>query len=52
MIFVPFSPRWLMLRGREVEARKVLASLRNLSQDHKIIELEILEIKGQLMPIT
>ena len=40
-----------MLRGREAEARKVLASLRNLSQDHEVIELEFLEIKGQLITI-
>ncbi|KAK4508095.1 hypothetical protein PRZ48_001833 [Zasmidium cellare] len=47
MIFMPFSPRWLEHHGREAEARKTLASLRGLSQDHELIELEYLEIKAQ-----
>lgn len=46
---MPFSPRWLLHHGREAEARKTLASLRNLSQDHDLIELEFLEIKAQSM---
>jgi sugar porter (SP) family MFS transporter len=49
MIWMPFSPRWLMHHGREEEARKNLASLRNLSPDHELIELEFLEIKAQSM---
>ncbi|KAK1820578.1 hypothetical protein LTR12_005026 [Friedmanniomyces endolithicus] len=44
---VPFSPRWLEHHGREAEARKTLASLRGLSQDHELIELEYAEIKAQ-----
>ncbi|KXT03881.1 hypothetical protein AC578_8958 [Pseudocercospora eumusae] len=47
MIFMPFSPRWLVHHDREVEARKTLASLRDLPQDHELIELEFLEIKAQ-----
>ncbi len=47
MIFMPFSPRWLIHHGREAEARRVLSSLRNLNQDHELIELEFLEIKAQ-----
>lgn len=47
MIFMPFSPRWLIHHGREGEARKVLASLRGLPQDHELVELEFLEIKAQ-----
>lgn len=47
MIFMPFSPRWLVHHGREAEGRKVLASLRNLSQDHELIELEYAEIRAQ-----
>jgi hypothetical protein len=49
MIWMPFSPRWLMHHGREAEARKNLASLRDLSEDHELIELEFLEIKAQSM---
>ncbi|CAF9927986.1 MAG: hypothetical protein HETSPECPRED_006722 [Heterodermia speciosa] len=47
MLFMPFSPRWLIHHGREAEARKVLSSLRGLSQDDELIELEFLEIKAQ-----
>ncbi|KAH7379470.1 general substrate transporter [Pyrenochaeta sp. MPI-SDFR-AT-0127] len=47
MIWMPFSPRWLVHHGREAEARKNLAHLRDLSEDHELIELEFLEIKAQ-----
>ncbi|KAI5917907.1 putative hexose transport-related protein [Camillea tinctor] len=47
MLFMPFSPRWLAHHGREDEARRVLASLRGLSVDHELVELEFLEIKAQ-----
>ncbi|KAI1652562.1 general substrate transporter [Daldinia decipiens] len=47
MIFMPFSPRWLVHHGREDEARKILASLRGLAADHELVELEFLEIKAQ-----
>ena len=43
MIFMPFSPRWLVHHGREAEAKKTLASLRGLSQDDELIELEYTE---------
>ena len=47
ILFMPFSPRWLEHHGRGAEARKTLASLRGLSQDHELIELEYMEIKAQ-----
>lgn len=47
MIWMPFSPRWLVHHGREEEARSTLASLRELPEDHELIELEFLEIKAQ-----
>ncbi|KAF1830945.1 general substrate transporter [Decorospora gaudefroyi] len=47
MIFMPFSPRWLVHHDREADARRVLARLRNLPQDHELIELEYAEIRGQ-----
>lgn len=47
MIFMPFSPRWLEHHGRETEARRTLARLRDLPEDHELIELEYLEIKAQ-----
>lgn len=46
MIFMPFSPRWLVHHGREAETRKVLSSLRDLDQEHPLIELEFLKIKA------
>ena len=47
MLWMPFSPRWLVHHGREDEARSTLASLRELPEDHELIELEFLEIKAQ-----
>ncbi|KAF7556690.1 hypothetical protein G7Z17_g1198 [Cylindrodendrum hubeiense] len=47
MIWMPFSPRWLLHHGRESEAREVLSNLRDLPPDHELIELEFLEIKAQ-----
>ncbi|KAI0002352.1 putative hexose transport-related protein [Xylariaceae sp. FL0662B] len=47
MVFMPFSPRWLVHHGREEEARRILASLRDLPADHELVELEFLEIKAQ-----
>ncbi|KAK2031941.1 hexose transporter [Colletotrichum zoysiae] len=47
MIWMPFSPRWLIHHGREEEARRVLADLRDLPENHELIELEFLEIKAQ-----
>ena len=47
MLFMPFSPRWLIHHDREKEARHVLSSLRNLSENDDLIELEFLEIKAQ-----
>ncbi|KAF7879398.1 hypothetical protein EAF04_000594 [Stromatinia cepivora] len=37
ILFMPFSPRWLVHYGREQEARKVLARLRYLPQEHESI---------------
>jgi len=47
MVFMPFSPRWLEHHGREAEARRTLARLRDLPEDHELVELEYLEIKAQ-----
>jgi sugar porter (SP) family MFS transporter len=47
MAFMPFSPRWLVHHGREDEARRNLAQLRALPEDHELVELEFLEIKAQ-----
>ncbi|KAF2014119.1 general substrate transporter [Aaosphaeria arxii CBS 175.79] len=47
MIWMPFSPRWLVHHGREEDARAVLSNLRSLPPDHELIQLEFLEIKAQ-----
>ncbi|KIX93244.1 uncharacterized protein Z520_11099 [Fonsecaea multimorphosa CBS 102226] len=49
MIWMPFTPRWLVHHGREEEARRTLATLRSLPIDHQLIDLEFLEIKAQSM---
>lgn len=48
MIFFPFSPRWLMLRGREDEALAVVSQLRRRPIDDPIVRLEFLEIKAMV----
>lgn len=45
LIFLPESPRWMMMRGREFEARKTLASIRDVEK----IEKEVLEIRESLV---
>ncbi|KAH8696062.1 putative MFS sugar transporter [Talaromyces proteolyticus] len=48
MIFMPFSPRWLVHHDREEEARRVIRTLRgNVPNADEVVELEFLEIKAQ-----
>ena len=49
MVFMPFTPRWLIHHGREEDARRTLATLRSMPVEHELIELEFLEIKAQSM---
>lgn len=49
MIFMPFSPRWLVHHGREEEARRTLTKLRSADASQELIEYEFLEIKAQSM---
>ncbi|CEP07802.1 hypothetical protein [Parasitella parasitica] len=45
ILFFPFSPRWLMGKGREEEALRVLSKLRRLPQDHPLVLEEWKDIK-------
>ncbi|MHB8412924.1 MAG: sugar porter family MFS transporter [Candidatus Acidiferrales bacterium] len=44
LLFVPESPRWLMSRSRDVQARSVLERIRETSQ----VDAELAEIKASL----
>ncbi|KAI9011523.1 general substrate transporter, partial [Gaertneriomyces semiglobifer] len=43
--FMPYSPRWLMTRGREEEATATVARLRSLPADDSVVQTEIREIR-------
>lgn len=45
--FLPYSPRWLMLRGREEEALLTLANLRNMPAEHLIIQTEYMGLQAE-----
>ncbi|PWN45582.1 general substrate transporter [Ceraceosorus guamensis] len=47
-IWMPESPRWLLLKGREEEARSVMASLEELPLDDPEIDLKVQEIKESI----
>lgn len=47
--WLPFSPRWLIKKGRDAAAIKTLALLRQLSADHDLIQVEYKEIKAECL---
>ncbi|KAF7799891.1 hypothetical protein EIP86_011133 [Pleurotus ostreatoroseus] len=49
ILFMPFSPRWLVNHGREDEALAVLSRVRALPPDSDVIHVEFLEIKAQYL---
>lgn len=52
MLFVPFSPRWLMQKGREAEALEILLKLRNVNTEDingmTIVHRELAEIRNDI----
>lgn len=47
--FIPYSPRWLLSKGRDDQALNVLARLRKKSVDDESVRLEYLEIKADAL---
>ena len=45
--WLPFSPRWLVKKGRDKEAIQVLSKLRHLPEDSDMLQLEYKEIKAE-----
>ncbi|KAI0070424.1 general substrate transporter [Panus rudis PR-1116 ss-1] len=49
IIFMPFSPRWLVNQGRDDEAIQVISRARRISSDSDLVQIEFLEIKAQYL---
>lgn len=49
ILFMPFSPRWLINQGRDDEALVVLSNARRLPPDSDLVQIEYLEIKAQYL---
>ncbi|KAJ7272862.1 hexose transport-related protein [Mycena rebaudengoi] len=46
---LPYTPRWLIRKGRHEEALKTLAWLRKMPEDSEIVQLEYVEIQAEAM---
>ncbi|KXX73185.1 Sugar transporter STL1 [Madurella mycetomatis] len=55
LIFIPLlpeSPRWLILKGREDEAKEVIAALEDTEVTDHIVEVEFLAIKETVLEMS
>ena len=48
LLYLPDSPRWLMMRGRYEEAKEVLARLEGTDVDSEAVDIEMNNIKEAL----
>jgi hypothetical protein len=51
MFFMPFSPRWLVEKNRDEEAKKTLSYLRRRPEDDNDVMIEYLEIKSEVLAV-
>jgi sugar porter (SP) family MFS transporter len=49
ILFMPFSPRWLVNQGRDDEALEVLSRARALPKENELVQIEFLEIRAQYL---
>ncbi|KAK2733793.1 sugar transporter [Colletotrichum kahawae] len=49
VFFVPFSPRWLILKDRYEEAKTVLASLHGATDNDDLVGRELIQIREQIL---
>lgn len=42
ILFMPFSPRWLVNQGRDDEAIAVISSVRNMPVESDLVQIEFL----------
>lgn len=51
MFFMPYSPRWLVEKNRDEEAKRTLSYLRKLPLEDPDVVVEYLEIKAEVLAV-